>query len=469
MYISRDELDNLDDIRAAGSQIELDCNDEGTLIVYIYVVDEGGMWDFVRTDLVVQSNMFDCSTGATGMGMLAGQIVNPAGENVEQVAVSVAGASQKSMTTGANGAFQFELATGAAYTITPQKDMFPLNGVSTFDLVLISKHILGITPFDSPYKYIAADVNKSGTITAFDMVQLRQLILNITTEFPSNDSWRFVDAKHDFSTSTDNPAAQNFAEFMDITELDANRMDVDFVGVKVGDINGNAAANSLLGAEDRSTNGTLTFNVADRFVEAGETVTVDFRASEIANTQGYQFTMNFAGLELAQLVEGVAKSGNFNTKLAKKGILTSSWNGNATAEDVLFSLTFNATSAGLFSDLIALSSAVTATEAYNNEGELLDVNIEFNTTPVAATFELGQNIPNPFKGETLIGFTLPKAGTATLTVMNVQGKVLTEIKGDYAQGYNTIVLKSSDLTPGVLHYQLESADNVATKKMIIIE
>ena len=54
-----------------------------------------------------------------------------------------------------------------------------------FDLVLISKHILGNeAQFDSPYKYIAADINKSGSITAFDMVQLRQLILNITTEYP---------------------------------------------------------------------------------------------------------------------------------------------------------------------------------------------------------------------------------------------------------------------------------------------
>ena len=158
----------------------------------------------------------------------------------------------------------------------------PLNGVSTFDLVLISKHILGITPFDSPYKYIAADVNKSGTVTAFDMVQVRQLILNIKTEFSQNDSWRFVDASHDFAASTTNPAAQNFAEFLDINQLSQDMTDVDFIGVKIGDINGNAAANSLLGAESRTTNGSLTFNVADRFVEAGETVTVDFTSANIA-------------------------------------------------------------------------------------------------------------------------------------------------------------------------------------------
>ncbi len=469
-FISREERpDNIDSILATPSVIILDCNDVGTRAVYIYVVDASNNWDVVRTTINVDSNIFDCTGTGERDGMVAGHIVNPNGENVEQVSVSVAGGMQSNMTTGADGAFQFELTTGADYTVTPSKDMNPLNGVSTFDLVLISKHILGITTFDSPYKYIAADVNKSGTITAFDMVQLRQLILSINTEFSNNDSWRFVDAEHDFSTSTTNPAAQEFAEFKNISQLAANMMNVDFVGVKIGDVNGNASANSLLGAESRTTNGTLNFNVTDRLVEAGETVTVDFTSADIATAQGYQFTMNFAGLNFDELTEGVASAANFNTNLAKRGMLTTSWNGEATADEVLFSLTFNATTTELLSELITVSSDLTAAEAYNTDGELLDVNIEFAAADVAVGFALGQNIPNPFSGETVVGFNLPVAGAATLTVMDVQGKVLKEIRGDYAKGYNTVTLQAKELTPGVLYYQLESADQVATKKMIIID
>ena len=469
-FISREERPaDIDSILATGSVITLDCNDVGTRAVYIYVVDASNNWDVVRTTINVDSNVFDCNGTSERDGMVAGHIVNPNGENVEQVSVTVAGAMQSDMTTGADGAFQFELNTGADYTVTPTKDMNPLNGVSTFDLVLISKHILGITTFDSPYKYIAADVNKSGTITAFDMVQLRQLILSINTEFSNNDSWRFVDAEYDFSASTTNPAAQDFAEFKNISQLAANMMNVDFVGVKIGDVNGNASANSLLGAESRTTNGTLNFNVTDRLVEAGETVTVDFTSADIATAQGYQFTMNFAGLNFDGLTEGVASAANFNTNLAKRGMLTTSWNGEATADEVLFSLTFNATATGLLSELITVSSDLTAAEAYNTDGELLDVNIEFAAADVALGFALQQNIPNPFSGETVIGFNLPTAGAATLTVMDVQGKVLKEIRADYAKGYNTVVLKAKELTPGVLYYQLESADQVATKKMIIID
>jgi len=252
------------------------------------------------------------------------------------------------------------------------------------------------------------------------MVQLRQLILNITTEFSSNDSWRFVDANHNFTTA--NAASENFNEFYNITALNGEMMNMDFVGVKIGDVNGNAQANSLLGAESRTTNGALTLTTTDRFVEAGETVSVAFTAAEIANAQGYQFTLNFAG-QNAEIVEGVAKAANFNTNLADRGVITTSWNGEATANDELFAVSFTATAPGLLSELVSVSSDITTAEAYNTAGELMDVNIDF-TTAAVADFALNQNTPNPFKGETVIGFNLPAAGTATLTVMDVQGKVL---------------------------------------------
>ncbi|MEZ4931408.1 MAG: hypothetical protein R2788_04655 [Saprospiraceae bacterium] len=55
---------------------------------------------------------------------------------------------------------------------------------------------------DSPYKMIAADANKSNSITTFDLVQIRKLILFINTDLPNNTSWRFVDKAYAFS----NPA-----------------------------------------------------------------------------------------------------------------------------------------------------------------------------------------------------------------------------------------------------------------------
>jgi hypothetical protein len=68
----------------------------------------------------------------------------------------------------------------------------PLEGVTPFDLTLISKHILGIEALNSPFQLIAADANNSGSITTTDIIELRKLILGIYQELPNNSSWRYV-------------------------------------------------------------------------------------------------------------------------------------------------------------------------------------------------------------------------------------------------------------------------------------
>ena len=151
-----------------------------------------------------------------------------------------------------------------SYTITPEKDDNPLNGVTTFDLVLISKHILGIESFDNPYKMIAADANKSGSVTTFDIAEFRKLILGTYTDLPLNTSWRFVPEELNF-VNPSNPFQVDFPEFItaEISSTgieyafdyeDANGLftfhptSADFAGIKIGDVNctavpcGNASA-----------------------------------------------------------------------------------------------------------------------------------------------------------------------------------------------------------------------------------
>ncbi len=76
------------------------------------------------------------------------------------------------------------------YTLKPQKTGSPYDGLTTYDLVLISKHILDIVPFNCPWQIVAADVNHSESITTFDIVTARKVILGITDTFPYG-SWRF--------------------------------------------------------------------------------------------------------------------------------------------------------------------------------------------------------------------------------------------------------------------------------------
>jgi photosystem II stability/assembly factor-like uncharacterized protein len=125
------------------------------------------------------------------------------------------------------------------YTVIPFRNDDPLNGVTTLDLSLISRHILNIEPFDDPYKMIAADVNQSGTITTLDIVALRRVILGIDSVFLNNTSWRFVPKSYLFSDPF-NPFTGPFPESV---RLEAPQMTVNglqFVPVKVGDVNQSA-------------------------------------------------------------------------------------------------------------------------------------------------------------------------------------------------------------------------------------
>ena len=85
-------------------------------------------------------------------------------------------------------------------------------------------------------------------------------------------------------------------------------------------------------------------------------------------------------------------------------------------------------------------------------------------------FALYQNTPNPFTGETVIGFQLPYSGVADLTIYDVTGLLIKRINGEYKAGYNEVRLSSTKLgVTGVLYYQLDTDRYTATKKMVLVE
>jgi hypothetical protein len=353
------------------------------------------------------------------------------------------------------------LLPGTAYSVTPELNVDPLNGVSTYDLVLMSKHILNLQPFNSPYKWVAADINKSGSVTTFDMVELRKLILHINTGFTTNTSWRFIDKSFAFPT-VGNPIAATFPEAKNFQTLAADEK-ADFIAVKIGDINGSAKASSKDAVSDRSK-GTINVSIDEAAVIAGNEVKVTFKAADIASIEGYQFTMNYdkAGLELVT-IEG--DKANFG--IIEEGVITTSWNGS-TKEESLFTLVFKAKKDGQLSKMVSLNSRITKSEAYTNNADLMDIALQFNGAKSVAQFELYQNTPNPFKGSTVIGFNLPKAEFAKVTVYDMTGRTLKVVEGDFTKGYNEVSINDIQAT-GVLQYKLETASNVATKSMIIVE
>ncbi|MCA9324553.1 T9SS type A sorting domain-containing protein [Candidatus Saccharibacteria bacterium] len=456
-----------EEVDADQTGITLTCDDDASLLVEIWAWDGAGNGDFCETYVLVQDNMVQCSD--SGSGSIAGVIATEELTTVAGVQVGLSGNSIANMATTNDGHFIFSnLTEGFDYTITPLLDSNPLNGVSTFDLVLMSKHILGLQPLNSAYKIIAADVNGDKRVTAQDAIALRRLILNIDTKFASNTSWRFVDAAHQFSVPT-NPWADDFAEVININDLQGALANADFVAIKTGDLSLDAKANALT-AETRNAQGVFALNVAEVSMKAGNEYRVAVTSAQLSKLQGFQgtLTLDNSKVELLDIEYGVATAANFGMHLLDAGMITTSWDGKAGDNDVLFTLVVRARATTELSKVLGISSRVTKAEAYNTNDEVMDLAINFgNGEVVSAGFELGQNSPNPFRTQTVINYNLPEAANVTFTISDAAGKLLQVLRTSGAQGKNTLTLDRKDLPAGVLFYTLTTDDFTATKSMVV--
>lgn len=469
------------------TQLTFDCTELGLQLVEVWVKDKAGNADFCRTYLLVQDNSDACGPKAS----ISGALKTEMGSGLQEANIEIKGQLLNGLNpmslfdiTDVHGKYMFSNALPIAsnFNLTPLRDDNPLNGVTTLDIALITKHILGLQPLGSPYKIIAADVNNSKSITTFDVVELRKLILGINENFGNNTSWRFVDKAYTFP-NPNNPFLSAFPESKTLANIQGNQMEEDFVSIKIGDVNTSAIANNLMLADDR-TNGILYFDVSDANIKEGETKEVVFTASE--QVQGYQFTLLHPDLELLDLVPGENMSMDNFGVFKKEHVLTTSFDGSSTGT---FKVRFRATRSGQLSQMLSISGKVTVAEAYtlpqkNAQSEKLELALRFNneqgtgSTIVGMGFEVYQNQPNPFVQKTLIGFHLPAPERSapgdltkvSLTLYDESGKVLYREEGDFPKGYNHFTLERPeipDLTSlGVLYYKVETNSASATKKMV---
>ncbi|MFT4668014.1 MAG: hypothetical protein ACI9XB_004991, partial [Gammaproteobacteria bacterium] len=419
----------------------------------------------------------------TDYSSLSGFIFTEEEAPVAEVEVSLEGFNgfnMMSMSQG-NGTFGYNsLNYGSNYTVAPKSNHDPLNGISTYDIVLMSRHILQVEALDSPYKIIAADVNKSGNVTTFDLVELRKMILLVDEEFENNKSWRFVEAGYTFPDPS-NPFNVVFPEETFINGL-VEGEEHNYVGIKIGDVNNTAIPNSLMAVESRTLGEGITLLMDDVELEVGEEYEISVRAEDFDAITGFQFALDFdaAGLEFVDLSSAMLPrlgAQNFGLTKVNEGRIVSSWNHSEAlsfdADAVLFTLRFKAKANVRLSEAFSMANHSISAEAYNRELDLLSLDLRFegDVDPIYNNeYTLYQNQPNPFKTNTTIGFELPAETRATISFYDLSGRLVKEISNDFPKGYNEITVDKSDLKGnGVLYYRLLTSDFEATKKMMIVK
>ncbi len=447
------------------------CDHVGQQNIELWVTDASGNQDFCSTFVFIQANMGQCPS--IDDPIIQGLITTEEAEPIKDVEVNLNSNSgfDDDFVTENDGIFTFNnVPAGGDYSITPIKDINPLNGVSTFDLVLITKHILGVQYLDSPYKIIAADANNSSTVTTFDLVILRKLILFIDDDFANNTSWRFIPKVYEFP-NPQNPFEESFPEIINLNNLSTDIDNPDFIGIKTGDVNGNADPILFTKVEDRNFEDALVFTTNDRSLKSGELYKIDFNSKDF-DVLGYQFTLNFdvESLELYEINDALATLENYGLTMIDEGVITTSWNGDIEEHSsIVFSISFKAKTDCKLSKVLNINSRYTMAEAYGTNGNLLDVDLAFSGNESVSAFELYQNRPNPFTESTTIGFELPQAAKANLTITDISGKILKVVEGEFVGGYNEIIVKHNEINgSGVLYYQLETPTHIATRKMILL-
>ena len=463
----------------ADSILMYSCDSIGYRKIQLWVTDESGNKDYCTTYVILEDNSKVCKTTAVQMANVSGEIMTEKKATVSGAMIKTNAQFVAPIFTNNSGKYLLNgIPFGNNLKIWAEKDTNPRNGVSTYDLYLIHRHILATQPLTSPYQMIAADVNANGAVTTSDITELRKIILNQIPTFLSNKSWRFVDMAYKFTTAT--PLKEAFPEYINIqSNVPTTLTKEDFVGIKIGDVSGNADPNlATVKNEVLARSGQeLSIVTEDRDLKAGETVTIAFKTNGFEHIAGLQYSIDFdkKAMQFLDFEKGNINDfddTNFGFDNISDGIITCAYanlnNTQIDENEILYSLTFKVLRDVKVSDVLRLNSRITSAEAYSTDGNMVNLGLQFsNNMALVRGFNLYQNQPNPFKGMTKIMFELPTTSDATLQVYDATGKIMNVYEGRYSEGLNEIQLDLSALPSGVYYYQLRADKHVATKKMIV--
>jgi hypothetical protein len=445
--------------------------------------------------LAPNTGLPSCASGGTNS--IVGTIKTELNQGIEDVNVTIAGG----VCPTSNPCQPFDMVSDidgnysacqicfdcSQQKITPVLDLDPLNGVNTYDLILISRHILGLEPLNTPYKLISADANKSGTVSTFDIVELRKLILGTYTSFSqiqvlggqaTQKSWRFVD-KNQVFTNADNPFANTILESITLNAASLPNSQVNFIGTKIGDVDNTAAPHSKM----KRPNSSLGF-MTNTAAKGGDIITVPVYYQGETVMDGLQFALKFDP-NVWELIGPSAGDiavvpDHFGLFKADQGSIGFSWNtieGETEAVQpgtLLFNLSFKAKGDIVSAEpLLQIDYAAVSDGAWTHDG----TEHHLVAAPVAVSREQMSHhsvapevkaVPNPTTGLSTLYFNTSVAGKIRLVLTDAYGRQLSLREVATEAGQQAIVVQELEhRAAGIYHWWLKMPDGTVIKGQII--
>ncbi len=428
--------------------VDINCEDatNGTINVRVYAFDALGTTpDYCEVVVTVQDNADHCAENRTGN--LSGLIATPENVGIGNVALTLSGGDQPAVSTVSSsaGTYQFTgLPLGEDYTIQPNLNRAPnLRNIKSSDLVNMISVILGTEEFDSPYDYVAADVNLDAGLDIFDVINVSQVILGQVDNFAGGSAWIFLDARA--SLSFNNPYGELWPQVYNANNL-AGNLRADFVAVEVGN------------TFDLAPRSVLQLKVDDVLLRSGQVQTITIDGQELAAFQG---TLAL-GSDLELLDATYTGKGGLNLSKATAGFVAL-----ALREGGSVSLTVQARKDLWLHDVLTLTDAITIREGVDSDGVGHQLQLTFNPVATGAAEALHQNFPNPVVASTTIGFELLSPSKAILTLQDITGRVIIRKEIAGVAGMNLVELTNIDAS-GVLTYTLTAGKFTASRQMIVV-
>lgn len=366
------------------------------------------------------------------------------------------------------------------FTLRADKDTFPLNGVTTFDLVLISKHILAITPLDAGWKLAAADANMSNSITTFDILELRKLILGLSNQMPNNvPSWRFF---ADTCTVWGSPffGYCPTAYTLPVIPISNYPPNLPFTGLKVGDVNGTASVIDSIHGSAESRGDAVVLEWPDISMQAGETREISLQTSASGTWNGFQFSMQYdpAMMDLvpASSAENISLGAD-NWSKSLDGRLNLSCS-DAFAKvfvpgEPLIRVLITAKQDLRLSDALQLAKkARIAPEIYDGEGLVHEISWRFVPLEQASTQTQAQIFdpaPNPSSGTCNIPVRLTTTELVSTEIYDLSGQLLWRQQNVQSAGAHILDIPALALpNSGVYLWRVCAGDLVKSGRLVRI-
>lgn len=397
--------------------LTLDCNDLGTKIVQLQVKDQSGNTNSCWGEIIVEDNFEACAGASTNDFSFClrrwcdGALIS--GVNSLQVGgLTISDPDNCSTTYPAP-------ATGG-YSASLEKTGDMLNGVTVLDTWKTVGHILGIQQFTTPFELLAADVNQSGSVTTFDVVQLLRAIAGLPNSI-TRPSWTLLDSASLTGTWTS-------------PNNGGSHLNTPFIAVKTGDLDCDGAPG--LQQSTVETRSTARLTLPNQTLAPGEIVEVPLKWELPGEWLCFQFGLLYDTLKLQLLgVESPLDDDYGMINTATNGAVNLAWLDLQPVffqpSDTLIVLRFKAlTSHSLLEavELYATGASIQGTPSvgYNVQQEAIDLVL----AGVSNTLEImdpalfsAKVVPNPSNIATVLSLQLwaPAPSQGVLEIVDAKG------------------------------------------------